>query len=169
MQMIKYVILFFILLTSTLIGKFLSKKYVYRLQELKEMKNALNILKTKIKFTYEPIPEIFREISKHTGNNIGKIFYNAAEKMKQETADIAWEQTIEEIVCNLNKEDKNTLKTLSKLLGQTDVEGQVSQIEITESFLENQIKEASELRQKNEKLYTRLGTIMGLTIVIVLA
>ncbi len=89
--------------------------------------------------------------------------------MKQETADVAWEQTIEEIVCNLNKEDKNTLKTLSKLLGQTDVEGQVSQIEITESFLENQIKEASELRQKNEKLYTRLGTIMGLTIVIVLA
>ena len=43
MQMIKYVILFFILLTSTLIGKFLSKKYVYRLQELKEMKNAFNI------------------------------------------------------------------------------------------------------------------------------
>ena len=35
-------------------------------------------------------------------------------------------------------------------------------------FLETQIKEATEERQKNERLYTRLGTIMGLAIVIVL-
>ena len=56
-----------------MIGKFLSKKYVYRLQELEEMRNALNILKTKIKFTYEPIPEIFNEISENMNKNIGSI------------------------------------------------------------------------------------------------
>ena len=43
MQMIKYFILFLILLASSMIGKFLSKKYVYRLQELEEMRNALNL------------------------------------------------------------------------------------------------------------------------------
>ena len=153
MQMIKYTILFFILLSSTLIGKFLSKKYVYRLEELEEMKNALNILKTKIK---------------NTNKNISKIFTLAKEKMQEESASIAWEKSIDEVACNMKDEDKKILKTLSKLLGQTDTEGQISQIEITESFLENQIKEAIILRQKNEKLYTRLGTIMGLTIVIVL-
>ena len=76
---------------------------------------------------------------------------------------------MEETNCNLNEEDKKAIKTLSKLLGQTDVEGQISQIEITESFLENQIQEAIIERQKNEKLYTRLGTIMGMTVVIILA
>ena len=60
------------------------------------------------------------------------------------------------------------MKTLSKLLGQTDSDGQVSQIEITEKFLDTQIKEAVEDKQKNEKLYTRLGTIIGLAIVIIL-
>lgn len=169
MQMIKYTILFFILLSSTLIGKFLSKKYVYRLEELEEMKNALNILKTKIKFTYEPIPEVFEEIAKNTNKNISQIFTLAKEKMQKESASSAWEKSIDEVVCNMKDEDKRTLKTLSKLLGQTDTEGQISQIEITESFLESQIKEAIILRQRNEKLYTRLGTIMGLTIVIVLA
>ncbi len=169
MQMIKYTILFFILLSSTLIGKFLSKKYVYRLEELEEMKNALNILKTKIKFTYEPIPEVFEEIAKNTNENISQIFTLAKEKMQKESASSAWEKSIDEVVCNMKDEDKRILKTLSKLLGQTDTEGQISQIEITESFLESQIKEAIILRQKNEKLYTRLGTIMGLTIVIVLA
>ena len=167
--MIKYTILFFILLSSTLIGKFLSKKYVYRLEELEEMKNALNILKTKIKFTYEPIPEVFEEIAKNTNKNISQIFTLAKEKMQKESASSAWEKSIDEVVCNMKDEDKRILKTLSKLLGQTDTEGQISQIEITESFLESQIKEAIILRQKNEKLYTRLGTIMGLTIVIVLA
>ena len=168
MQMIKYFILFLILVASSMIGKFLSKKYVYRLEELEEMQNALNILKTKIKFTYEPIPEIFDEISCNVNRNVGNIFRKAKEKMSQNSANIAWEEAIEETSTNLKEDDKHTLKMLSKLLGQTDVEGQTSQIEITEKFLEAQIKEATEEKQKNEKLYTRLGTIMGLAIVIVL-
>ena len=168
MQIVKYIILFLILVTSSIIGKVLSKKYVHRLEELEEMQNLLNILKTKIKFTYEPIPEIFEELSKTKIKNIGNIFKSAEEKMNIKTADISWEEAIEESQTNLKQEDKTILKTLSKLLGQTDVEGQISQINITEKFLESQIKEAVEEKKKNEKLYTRLGTIMGLALVIVL-
>ncbi len=168
MQLIKYFILFLILVLSTLIGKFLSKKYVYRLEELEDIKNAFNILKTKIKFTYEPIPEVFGEISKNVNKNIGNIFSFAKEEMKEKPASEAWEEAVEKTECNLKKEDKKIIKTLSKLLGQTDIEGQISQIEITEEFLEGQIKEADEERRKNEKLYTRLGTVLGLAIVIIL-
>lgn len=168
MKIVKYFILFLILVFSTLIGKFLSKKYVYRLEELDDIKNALNILKTKIKFTYEPIPEIFEEISNNVNKNVGRIFSLAKEEMRDKIASEAWENAVEKVECNLKKEDKKVIKTLSKLLGQTDVEGQISQIEITEEFLEEQIKEAKEERIKNEKLYTRLGTVIGLTIVIIL-
>ena len=165
MQIIKYFILFLILVFSSMIGKFISKRYVYRLQELEEMKNTLNILKNKIKFTYEPIPDIFKEISNNSNKNIGQIYKKAEEKMEKTTADVAWEQAVDN---NLKEEDKNVLKMLSKLLGQTDTDGQISQIEITENFLEGQIKDAMEAKQKNERLYTRLGTIVGLAIVIVL-
>ena len=168
MQLIKYFILFLILILATMVGKYLSKKYVYRLEELKEKKNALNILKSKIKFTYEPIPEIFEEISKTSSRNISELFKTAKIKMNDLTANEAWEEAVGESQNNLKKEDKDVLKTLSKLLGQTDVEGQISQIEITENFLESKIQEAMEEKKKNEKLYTRLGTIMGLTIVIIL-
>ena len=167
--MIKYFILFLILIASSLIGKFLSKKYVYRVEELEEMRSALNMLKTKIKFTYEPIPEIFGEIGENSNKNVRTIFETAKEKMQTVGANVAWEEAVEETQSNLKKEDKQTLKTLAKLLGQTDTEGQIAQIEITEEFLEGQLKEAIQERQKNEKLYTRLGTIMGLAIVIVLA
>lgn len=50
----------------------------------------------------------------------------------------------------------------------SDLEGQISQIEITEQFLETQIKQAEEEKQKNEKLYQKLGVIVGLAIVVIL-
>lgn len=50
----------------------------------------------------------------------------------------------------------------------TDAEGQLSQIEITEGFLEEQIRQAQEEKNKNEKLYKKLGITIGLAIVIVL-
>ena len=168
MQLIKYFILFLILILATMIGRFLSKKYVYRLEELEDIKNALNILKSKIKFTYEPIPEIFEEISKTSSRNISELFKTAKIKMNDLTANEAWEEAVGESQNNLKKENKDVLKTLSKLLVRTDVEGEIRQIEITENFLESKIQEAIEEKKKNEKLYTRLGTIMGLAIVIIL-
>lgn len=116
MQFIKYCMLFCVFLSSTLIGKYISQKYKFRLEELEEMKNALNIFKSKIKFTYEPIPEIFNEISKNTYKTISELFKKAQEKMKKENASKAWEKSVDEIEGNLKKEDKQTLKTLSKLL-----------------------------------------------------
>lgn len=168
MLFIKYFLLFWILLGCTLVGKNLSKKFVMRVKELEEMKNALNIFQTKIQFTFEPIPQIFEEIAENSQKNVGQIFKVAKEKMQKDTASIAWEKAIEESDSNLNQEDKYVLKTLSKLLGQTDVEGQISQIEITQKFLEEQLKEAIEQKQKNEKLYSKLGTTIGLAIVIIL-
>ena len=168
MQIIKYIILFLILFLTSNLGKILSKKYVHRLEELEEMKNSLNMFKNKIKFTFEPIPDIFEEISRTKVKNIGIIFKTAKEKMENKIASDAWEEAVEESNNNLKEEDKSILKTLSKLLGQTDSEGQISQIEITEKFLDTQIKEAVEEKQKNEKLYTKLGTIIGLSIVIIL-
>lgn len=83
MQILKYFMLILIFITSSLIGKFISKKYAYRLEELEEIKNILNIFKSKIKFTYEPIPEIFEEINSKTQNNIGKIFGQARKKYER--------------------------------------------------------------------------------------
>lgn len=168
MQILKYFMLAFIFIGSSLIGKMLSQKYKYRVKELEEMKNALNIFKSKIKFTYEPIPEIFEEIEKSSNKNIGNIFKVARERMKEETAEIAWKESINNSENNLNSEDKQALSLLSKMLGQTDVDGQISQIEITQNFLGVQIKQALEEKQKNEKLYSKLGTTIGLVIVIIL-
>ena len=169
MLFVKYFMLFLILVASVLLGKNIARKYVNRLKELEEMRTALNIFRSKVSFTYSPIPEIFEEIAKDSKGNIGKIFSVASKKMEMVTANIAWSEAINEVDSNLNKEDKKILENLSKLLGQTDVEGQISQIDITQKFLDNQIQDAIDEKQKNEKLYSKLGITIGLAIVVVLA
>lgn len=88
--------------------------------------------------------------------------------MNVEFAGEAWEKSIDEAKIMLKKEDKEALKSLSKLLGSTGIEGQLNQLHMVNSFLEEQIKEASIAKDKNEILYKKLGVIVGLAIVIVL-
>ena len=165
---IKIIIYSFIFLTSSGIGILISKKYEERVNELKEFKNALNMFKTKVKFTYEPIPEIFEEISKNLDSKPGKIFKLASINMKLLTAGEAWNMAIDTDMLSINEEDRSILKNLSKLLGQTDIDGQICQIDLTNSFLDEQIKKAENDRAKSEKLYRTMGMIVGLAIVIIL-
>ena len=168
MLAIKIVIYSFIFLTCSGIGILISKKYSNRVQELKEFKSALNIFKTKIRYTYDPIPEIFFDIAKNLNSNISNVFSIAANKMDILAAGDAWNLAIKFEMLNINDEDRMVLRNLSKLLGKTDLEGQINQIDITENYLEQQIKKAETQREKSEKMYRTLGMIIGLTIVIVL-
>ena len=165
---VKIIIYSFIFLTSSVIGFLTSKKYEERVNELKDFKNALNIFKTKVKFTYEPIPEIFEEISKNIQSKPGKIFKLASLNMKLATAGDAWNMAVDTDILNINQEDRDVLKNLSKLLGQTDIEGQISQIDLTSNFLDKQINKAEKEKARCEKLYRTMGMIIGLAIVIIL-
>ena len=69
---------------------------------------------------------------------------------------------------NLKKEDIEVLKGLSNLLGKVDVEGQVSEIELVDNFINTQIEKAEEESKKSEKMYKVLGVTIGLAMVIVL-
>lgn len=168
MQVIKYILLVGIFGLSTAIGILISKSYQNRVVELKEFKNILNIMKAKIKFTYEPLAEIFKQISKDNQTNVEKIFGQMANQIIYYQAKDVWENCIQEADISIKQEDKDVLKKLGKLLGQTDVEGQISEIEVTESFLDMQIEKAEEERKKNQKMYKTLGIVAGLVFCIVL-
>ena len=88
--------------------------------------------------------------------------------MKNYNIGKAWELAIENGNTYMIKEDKEVLKSLGKLLGRTDVDGQISQIEQTSEFLNNQIEKAEAERVKNEKLYKTLGIVSGAGLVILL-
>lgn len=112
MFFIKLIILGLIFFFSLLIGKSIAKKYSDRVTQLKDMKNALNMFETKMKFTYESVPEIFEEISQKIKNSVGKIFNESSRRMKIKSAGEAWIDSIDEIETSFNDEDKSILKNL---------------------------------------------------------
>ncbi len=168
MILVKFMLLIAIFVASTLLGIKISKKYSSRVKELKEFQSALNIFEEKIKFTYEPIPDVFQEISQHIKGNIGKIFEKASDDMKIMSAGVAWEKAIDESNTKLTNDDKEVIKGLAKMLGKTDLDGQVNEIRLTLKFLETKLKEAEVEKSKNEKMYKTLGATIGLAIVIIL-
>ena len=168
MFIFKGLILIMLFGISSYIGFSFSKKYKSRVEELKEIKGYLNIFLSKIKMTYESIPQIFKEIGKEGKTNIENIFLKSSNNMENMPAGEAWNKTIESEKTNLNKEDIEVLKGLSNLLGKTDLEGQVSQIELVDNFLNTQIEKAEEEYKKNAKISKTLGSIVGLALVIIL-
>ena len=168
MKGIKYILLVAIFGLSTAIGLVISKTYENRVVELKEFKNILNIMKTKIKFTYEPLAEIFKQIANNNDTNVEKIFGQMANQITYYQTREVWGNCIQDADISINQEDKDILKRLGKLLGQTDVEGQVSEIEVTQNFLNMQIEKAEEDKKKNQKMYKTLGVTIGLIFVIIL-
>lgn len=170
MQMIKYISLVAILFLAMYIGNLMSKKYINRVKELIQIKLALNIIKSKIKFTQVPLKEIFEQIHKNTEEvNIKEFWKNTIKELnKNLSIEEAWENAIKRTETNLNKEDLNILLDMGKLLGKTDVDGQVSNLEIASTFIDTQIEKAEIEKQKNSKLYKTLGVVSGLTIIIIL-
>lgn len=156
MVIIKCISLIIILFLSSYLGIMISNKYKNRVIELKEIKKALNMFETKIKYTYEAVPDIFLEISENLLYNISNIFKIASQNMKYITAKEAWVQAVETSKTNMTKEDVDVIKGLGKLLGKTDIDGQISQIELTDKFVDAQIEKAKKEYEKNEKLYKTL-------------
>ena len=102
-------ILAMIIVTSSIIGILFSKKYANREKEIKEMKNALNMFATKIKFTYEPLKEIFKQISKDNQSNVERIFGQMANQITYFQTREVWENCIQEADISINQEDKDIL------------------------------------------------------------
>lgn len=167
MLFLKYLDLGLIIIITTYIGFYKSKKFSNRVKNLKDFKSSLNVFRSKIEFTYEPIKDIFEEISKVVYQDNENIFKDFCES-KNEDVTLSWNEAVQNSKLDFKKEDKEVLILLGKMLGKTDKSGQISQIDLVDNFLDKQILDSEEEKSKNEKLYKTLGVISGLVIAIIL-
>ncbi len=168
MEIIKWIFYVLILWTSSSIGIIYSKKYQNRVNELKDFKTALNMLKTKIRFTNDPLKECFADISKSVTSKTANIFSNTCTYMEKYDVTTSWNKAINDTETNLTKEDKKIINMFGRLLGKTDLDGQLNEIELSLNFIETQIETAEVENSKSTKLYKSLGIITGIGIIIVL-
>ncbi len=167
LTILKMMMLFLVFGICTMLGILKAKSYDARVEELKKMKNALEMMKSKIEFTYAPIKDIFAEVTKVVYSNEENIFQNTANLMDQKGISESWNRAVEEEI-KLSKEDRATLKMFGKLLGKTDKAGQINEINVTSQLLDTQIEKAEQEKRKNYKLFKTLGSVVGIGICIIL-
>lgn len=105
MFFIKTLALIAVFSSSTMLGNIISNKYKNRTINLNEMKKALNYFETKIEYTYEPLKEIFIDISNLVNVEIGSIFKIAGIKLDEMNAKEAWEHSVD--ISNISLKDKD--------------------------------------------------------------
>ena len=165
MLILKYLLLGIILFSSSYIGIIKAKTFENRVKELNKFQNALLMFKSKIEFTYEPIKNIFEEISKIIYQNEENIFLNSINISGSIT--LAWNKAVENIKSDFKDEDKEIIKMFGKLLGKIDLIGQVNEIDLTMKLIEKQIEKAETEKNQNTKLYKTMGIVLGMGICII--
>lgn len=162
-----------VILSSTFLGFTLANECKNRPVQLRELQGLLQMFENQISYLSDVIAEAFERISRVRGSNICVFFSRTVELLKEDTAlnaPQAWEKAVNENIkkTSLNPEDKEILLAFGKMLGSSELEGQIKNIRLTMTQLKLQEEKAEACRVKNEKMYRSLGILGGIAVVIVL-
>lgn len=170
---IKIVGLLLIVFLSSFIGYLIANRYNARVKELEDIISAIDLLETRVKYTYDTISDSFEFVADNMKTKAYRIFMIAAANLKTNknlSAGDIFRNTLDEegSFLNIKNEDIDVLKGLGTSLGQVDLEGQLKNIILIKQLMQKQLDEAYEEKNKNYKVYRNMGVFVGLIIMIIL-
>ncbi len=159
--------------SSTGIGFFFSNEMKCRLDNLKELRKMVGLLRGDIRYAKTPLPEAIASITRRHQGSFSNFFNSVSEKLRelsgQTFADIWKEAVGKELVDTaLSKKDKQHLIQFGENLGYLDKEMQMNVIDLFQSQLEEEIKEMTKTMKEKSYLFNSLGVMAGVFIVIVM-
>ena len=162
-----------VIISSSFLGYILSRDFSKRPSELRELQGLMYMLENEISYLSNLLSDAFEKIAGSSNTEAGKFFKTAANYLRGSDglhASLAWEKAVKEVIRRtaLNKEDEEILISFGKMLGNSDLEGQIKNIQLTVKHLKLQEKKAEDSKIKNEKMYRRLGVLGGIALVIML-
>ena len=171
--MIKIIACAVILGASTVAGFIYSERLKYRVFQLNEVQRAIYQLQNEITYVHALLPDAFKSVAQKSKEPIRELFYRTSELLSDNSYENVYEamNSAMNLIKNriyLNSDDINVILDLSKTLGESDIEGQISIFSLTLANLKKQIKISEDYMNKNIKMYRYLGFSFGATIVIVL-
>lgn len=161
-----------IVLSGSLLGFLGSLKFAFRVNQLNELIQVLEIIKVEISFK-KSLPDIFEELANKQNFKVSKIFNNVSKQLKENSyidLENAWNLALFESMHEtcLKKEDLEIIENLTIMIEKSDLECQVRNINYLIEKLKNKEKEAILLKTKNGKLLRAGGVLGSLALVIIL-
>ena len=172
-MMLKIVGAILVIFSASLIGVLYSRTFGIRVDEIREMQYAIQMLETEITYASTPLVEALKSISEKSKGNISKLLLSMSEILKNKECDSVYKAFEESYKKNkdnlyLQKDEINIINSFMQSLGNSDAEGQKKNFNLTNQKLEGIEKSAQEIKEKNQKLFNYLGICGGVLIVIIL-
>lgn len=169
MIILKIILAIAIIGITTYLGMLKSKRLYDREYILRETVSFLINVQNEIKYCLSLLPNAY-EVSRmglktSLKNAIGNI---SLDMIKED--EYAIDRSIVNNISSIDglvEYDKNIIISTLRNLGKSNVEGQMNIIQNSISTIENQIKEANEIKLKSSKMYRAIGMLSGLIIVVI--
>lgn len=158
-----------IIAITTHLGMLKSKRLYDREYILREMVSFLIGLENEIKYCLSLLPNAYEVARMGLKTNLKYALGNISLDMLKEEEYVIDRSIVDNIsqIDGLVEYDKNVIISTLRNLGKSNVEGQINIIQNSITTLDNQIKEANEVKIKNSRMYRTIGMLSGLIIVVV--
>ncbi len=162
-----------ILISATILGWYIDRLKILRIQDLGGLERAFYMLKAEVNYSVTPLPVAIREIIAKNHTRINCIFEKLLSLIENKTGEsisLLWEEAVKNqgSYVYLEDEDVENLLAFGQALGYLDKEMQKKNIEIILDYLGQQIKKLEKQQEKNGRLYRSLGALGGCLLCILL-
>ena len=164
--------LLLVFLVPTALGLYFAGRGRCRLDDLQQLRKALEILQGEISFAATTLPEAAEHAAARLEAPIAGLFASFAALLDAGgglTASGAWEQALANSQgLFLEEEDADCLRAFGRTLGYLDRDMQLNAIQTTLGQLADREALLSEKQRRDGKLYRNLGILGGLLLVVLL-
>lgn len=162
-----------IIASSTGMGLFFSNDIKCRIDDLKELRKLIALLRGDIRYANTPLPEAVSSIARRHHGNF-EPFFNKVSKKLHELSGLTFPSIWKEAVdleladTSLTKKDKLHLIQFGENLGYLDKEMQMNTLDLYISQLEDEITDLSKTLKEKSYLYNSIGIMAGIFISIIM-
>ncbi|WP_229720240.1 stage III sporulation protein SpoIIIAB [Oceanobacillus neutriphilus] len=166
---LKWIGVLLLISMSTALGWEWGRALKQRPKHIQLFLQSLQILEAEMVYSQVPLQEAFQIIAKKLPNPIAPFYQELADALenKEKDFDEIWEECVQKLIgqSSLQKSELEILIQFGRTLGQHDIEQQQKHLKLTNLYLEEQWKNATE----RFNTYGRLSNVLGLLCGIFLA
>ncbi len=162
-----------VIVSSTGMGFFFSSEIRSRIEDLKELRKLVVLLRGDIRYANTPLPEAIGSITRRHNGNYHTFFQHVSTKLHElsgHTFSEIWKEAVQMELANtsLSKKDKLHLIQFGENLGYLDKDMQMNTMDLFISQLDEELKELQKTVKEKAYMYNTLGIMAGIFIIIIL-
>ncbi|MCP8616826.1 stage III sporulation protein SpoIIIAB [Salirhabdus salicampi] len=168
----KWIGVLLLLCATTYVGFDISKRLSDRPRQIRQLKNALQVLEAEIVYGQSPIQQVFGRLSTQLPKPLNGLFAHLYQQLNQHQFTLydVWRKSLDKFWPHfaMKNPEKEIMDQFGQTLGQHDFTQQRKHIYLALSHLDRELENAEDESRRYGKMAKSLGLLTGLFLVLLL-